>query len=152
MKPVLRSALLCLAAFSLASCTIGYERKWKEAAASADTKNRNGLAGAWEGRWDNEQGGHKGKLWAIATPSKPDHYIFRYKATWGGVFSGVFTAEHEAKRGKAADTFTLGGSKDLGALGGKITFTGTATPSQFHAHYHSKANTGEFVLKRPEQP
>jgi hypothetical protein len=147
-----RSTVLSLLALSLASCTLGFDRDYKKAAVSADTRNRNGLAGAWEGHWTNEGGGgHSGGLWAIATPigksGDTERYQFRYKATWAGIFRGVFATEHDAKR--RGSSYELGGEKDLGAIGGKIRFSGNATPSEFKAHYDSKANTGDFLLKRP---
>jgi hypothetical protein len=149
-----RSIVLSALALCLASCTIGFDRDYKKAVASADTLNRNGLAGAWEGQWTNEGGGgHGGGLWAIATPlgktGDTERYRFRYKAIWAKVFRGVFTTEHDAKRKGSSGAYELGGQKDLGAIGGVIRFTGSATPSEFKAHYESKANTGEFKLKRP---
>jgi hypothetical protein len=150
-----RSIVLSALAASLASCTLGFDRDYKRAVASADTTNRNGLAGAWEGKWTNKGGrGHEGNLWAIATPiggmgTSVECYKFRYKATWAKVFRGVFTTEHDARLKGSSGAYELGGEKDLGALGGLIRFTGTATPSEFNAKYDSKMNSGDFVLKRP---
>ena len=153
-KVLLRSATLGFLSLSLASCTIGFDRDYKKAVASTNTKNRNGLAGAWEGRWTNGgAGGHAGGLWAIATPigksDDTERYKFRYKATWGKMFRGVFTTEHDAKPKGSSGIYQLGGEKDLGSLGGLIRFSGTASPSEFRVNYDSNVNTGTFVLKRP---
>ena len=144
----------------LASCTMGYQSKWEKAAASAKTKRPAGLSGAWEGRWTNgatetATSGHSGMLWAIATPETPadgkteaTKYHFKYKATWGKAFSGVFEMDHETEGKDATGRYVLGGEKDLGIFG-VFRFSGYATPSMMHVVYQSKMNSGVFELKRP---
>lgn len=160
MKAFLRLLTSCVAAACLASCTLGYRQAWEKAAATPATLQPQDLSGAWEGSWLNGPGSdlgsaHSGKLWAIATPigktkSGGTQYDFRYKATWGKIFRGVFTMEHETNGKDAKGQYVLSGQRDLGMFG-IFTFTGTATPTEFHAKYQSKGNSGNFDLKRPER-
>lgn len=158
MKAFLRLLLSCATVTCLASCALGYRQAWEKAAATPQTRQPRDLSGAWEGTWLNGPGSdlgsaHSGNLWAIATPigktkSGAVQYDFRYKATWGKIFRGVFTMEHETNGQNAAGHYVLSGERDLGMFG-IFTFTGTATPSEFHAKYQSKGNSGTFDLKRP---
>jgi hypothetical protein len=168
MKVFLRLAAISMLLPCLGSCTLGYARKWQEAAASARTKQPTDLSGAWVGAWQNgtstaETSHHTGKLWAVATPVKPEAftrwpyakgtasptlYNFRYKATWGKAFQGTFTMEHAVQGKDAAGRYVLKGSRDLGMFG-EFRFDGAATPKEFHLNYFSKMNTGSFELKRP---
>lgn len=160
MNTILRFAAALVLGCCLSCCTLGYQSKWEKAAASAETKNRVGLAGAWEGRWRNGTGesttaGHSGMLWAIATPESPadgkpapTKYHFKYMAAWGKARIGVFGMEHETKGKDAAGRFVLGGERNLGIFG-VYRFSGYATPSMMHVVYTSKMNSGVFELKRP---
>jgi hypothetical protein len=157
----LPSAILRLCGFlalatALASCSIGYDRDWKAAAATDATRNPKNLEGAWTGTWKSNHDGHTGNLRAIVTKlpttaGKPERYNFRYHATWANILSGTINAEHEAVPvGKKKDGIvTLSGEKDLGRLGGVYGFTGVASPIEFKADYKSKLDKGVFEMKRP---
>ncbi len=158
-KPLLKLCILLLALSMLPACSIGYQSRWKEEALSMKTQEPASLEGAWEGTWKSIKSGHQGKLKAIverraAGQDAPGTtYAFTYRATWGSLLSGVFKAEHLATPSKTnKGTLELSGQKDLGRLGGVYSFTGTATPSTFHADYTSSLDHGVFELKRPARP
>lgn len=144
-----------LLSLGLSSCSIGYGRHWREAAASEDTKHPVSLRGAWEGTWRSEKSGHTGTLQAVVTTGEagkePARYTFRYRPVWKEVFSAVLCAEHEAKRKGTKGAWILSGEKDLGLLGGVYRFTGTASPTHFCARYVSSVDEGVFDMHRPER-
>jgi hypothetical protein len=156
---LLRLSCVLSVASALTSCSIGFHSDWRKAAKADATLQPKNLGGAWEGTWKSIASGHNGKLKAVATsvPTKDgasEKYVFRYHATWGKVLSGTFQAEHTAKpatdsKGRKEGKVLLSGEKDLGTLGGVYSFTGTATPSTFHADYKSSMDHGVFELKRP---
>ena len=150
MKSLLRLTAVFVLASCVASCSLGYNRRWNIAAQQTATTNPTDLAGAWEGTWSSEPTGHTGTLRAIVTPvtrSTAASYHFEYKATWKRVLSAVFHADHLAKWKDGRST--LSGEKDLGRYGGVFNFTGTATPKVFHAKYEAKLDHGVFEMKRP---
>lgn len=144
---------------ALASCSIGYNRDWSNAAASDATTHPKNLEGAWTGTWKSNADGHTGKLRAIVKKmpteaGQPEKYAFRYHATWANILSGTITAEHQAvPSGKKKDgVVRLSGEKDLGRLGGVYSFTGAASPREFKADYSSKLDKGVFEMQRPGRP
>lgn len=156
MKAFARFFTTALIITTLASCSLGYERQWRKVAQSHADSPPTDLTGAWEGTWESQSSGHKGTLKAIVTPApgktsdtKASQYVFLYKATWKTILTGVIEATHEAqwKGGQC----TLSGSKDLGIFGGIFSFTGKATPKDFHADYNAKLDHGVFTMKRPEE-
>jgi len=156
---LLRLCGALVVSFSLASCSIGYNRDWKAAAATDATLLPKDLEGAWTGTWKSNHDGHKGNLRAIVTKlptaaGQPDKYNFRYHATWANILSGIINAEHEAiPAGKKRDGLVnLSGEKDLGRLGGVYSFIGTASPTEFKADYKGKLDKGVFEMKRPTAP
>ncbi len=152
-RPLSRLACASLLIATLASCSIGYNHRWKKLAADNAAHPPKDLSGAWEGTWKSETTGHTGTLRAIVdAPIKVDaktaDYLFHYRATWKKILSSVFVAHHDATpKGKG---YVLSGHKDLGRFGGDFKFTGTATPKEFHAQYQSKSDHGEFEMKRPQ--
>jgi hypothetical protein len=157
MKAIVRLATVVPIVLVLASCSIGYNGKWKKSAVETLTHPPKDLSGAWEGSWRSESDGHTGRLRAIATrvPGKSTlaaAYDFQYEATWKKVLSACITARHTLTPPypkKPGDVMHLTGEKNLGGLGGVFRFTGTATPSTFHADYSSKWDHGVFEMKRP---
>ncbi len=160
MKPSARLFTAAFLVITLASCSLGYERKWKSVAKATAHTPPSDLTGAWVGTWKSLGDGHTGTLKAIVTkPSattsgggatgKPTEYVFLYKATWKTILSGVIEAKHQAQwKGPHC---TLSGEKDLGVFGGIFSFTGKATPTEFHADYKSKLDHGVFDLRRAEK-
>lgn len=155
MKTSAVTALLPLV-LSLASCTIGFDRQWRAAAAESGGQKQTDLSGAWEGTWKSGVNGHEGRLRAVALrvapqPGMPAAYQFRYEATWKKILSACVTTRHEVTAVKPGveRPFILWGEKDLGLLGGVYRFTGTASPSDFRADYKSEKDHGVFEMKRP---
>ena len=159
MKALSRIAAASMLITALASCSIGFDHRWRKAAAESKGAPLTDLTGAWEGTWKSESTGHEGTLRAIAKPQAPTpgstadaqgrvlRYDFEYEATWKKFLSAVFRAEHQARWKK--DGCVLTGQKDLGRFGGIFRFTGEATPTEFHAKYESKSESGVFEMKRP---
>jgi hypothetical protein len=161
MKAIVRLAAILPLVTVLASCSIGYHRKWTKSADETLANPPKDLAGAWEGTWRSASDGHTGRLRAIAiaVPAAgnrklPIAYDFHYEATWKTVLSACITARHTLTHPypkKPGEITHLTGEKDLGALGGVFRFTGTATPGAFHADYTSNWDHGVFEMKRPSQ-
>lgn len=149
MAPLFRLSFVLLTASLLASCSIGFQGDWKQAAARDAKHPPKDLTGAWEGRWYSMKNGHHGTLKAVVTrvgeQGKNTDYDFRYHATWARVLSGGYTARHSVDRhGKVS------GEQDLGALvGGVYRYDGKASPTQFKATFHCKIDNGVFEMHRP---
>ena len=107
------------------------------------------IAGAWEGRWQSDNGHGCGELLCILTPRADGEYEARFKATYWGILKASYTvtlrgAGHDGK------TLLLAGEEDLGWLaGGKYKYQGRVTPSDFTCSYESKYDHGMFTLTRP---
>ena len=126
------------------NCT-SFRSDWKEAM----SEPFEGIEGPWDGTWKSDFNGHNGRLRCVVTKTEDDTYEFHYWATWAGVLNGSFRADHEVT--PDGEKFALEGEKDLGALGGKFTFTGSMTGDHYKAEYRSSGDDfGVFELKRPE--
>lgn len=143
------SLAACVLSLGLASCSIGFNRDWQDAAQAAPSRSPKDLSGAWQGTWRSEQNGHEGQLRAIVSvkDAKAGVYAFRYHATYGKIFSATYEADHMATR--RGGSYTLTGEKDLGHMVGVYHFTGTATPTNFKASYKSSDDHGVFLMSRP---
>jgi hypothetical protein len=156
MTRLTRSTALLPLVLCLASCTLGFDRKWQKAVAEAGHTPSTTLAGPWEGTWKSEASGHEGTLRAVATQTAPptphsSAFEFHYEATWMKFLRACMTAQHEVVgvNARAKQPAILRGEEDLGLLGGIYTFSGTASPTEFRAQYRSSADHGTFEMKRP---
>jgi hypothetical protein len=149
--------LLLLTAALLTSCAgPGFSSAYRKSVDSYRAANpKPKVSGPWEGYWLSDKNQHTGKLRAIATPHPSpagaddgfEHYDFRYHATWAKVLSGGYTSDHKVKR-KPDGSFSVTGEKDIFLLG-PYRSEGTVRGDKFDSRYHSSADQGVFILKRP---
>jgi hypothetical protein len=143
-----------LAVVSIASLVAGgcssFNRDWKAAAGTPDSAS--GIAGRWEGTWHSDANGHNDRLRCLLTASTNGTYAARFHAQYKRLFRFTFsyTVPLSVTNGPAPDTFRFQGSANLGwYAGGRYTYTGTASPTNFHSAYDSKYDHGTFQMTRP---
>jgi hypothetical protein len=143
----LRSFVSALAlTLSLASCGTAYQAKWNAARDKGGAPGS--IEGAWEGKWLSSTNGHTGKLWCLIGEGSPNERNFDYRATWGRILSGSFSATHQLQRKGDATTFVV--DHPIGKLG---TFhaEGTIADGKFSACYQAAGDRGTLELTRPTQ-
>lgn len=163
MTTRLAIGILILTSALLTSCAgPGFESAYQKSLDSyqaADPKPE--VSGPWEGYWLSDKNGHTGKLRAIGTEDSSlgrneqgsgkefQQVEFRYHATWAKILSGGYTSDHLVRR-KSDGSITVRGEKEIAFLG-LYTSEGTIEGEKFESRYHSDADQGVFVLRRPSQ-
>lgn len=136
----MRCLLLILVGLSLSSCVSPkFERAWKSAASEPVHQK-------WEGVWESEQHGAKGRLRALTGVPKEGRVDVYFEAGWHGFTTAYpVVLGSEKKRG----SFLIGGQHDLKSWvgGGLYTYSGTMTEDLFFARYSSRYDTGTFKLR-----
>ena len=142
---------MLLLVLSVFSTGCAYECRWKKAGQTPTAGDS--IDGRWSGTWQSDANGHSGGLRCIVTPAPDGHYQADFKASYACIFSFGYKMTMNVKA-KDADTrpavvyFT--GEADLGWLaGGKYTYEGRATPTDFFCQYKSEGDHGAFRLVRP---
>lgn len=141
-----RLLLLLSAALVLSSCSLSFKREWAAALKAGPGK---GVEGAWEGTWTSEATGHHGRLRCVVSPtvnSQGDH-TFHYHATWGGILSGSYRANHRVTRQQAGFIFK-GQHRMPDWAGGLYTYDGTVRGDEFKAAYECAKDEGSYEMKR----
>ncbi len=123
-----------------------FEKHWDNA--QAYPGHSKDLTGRWTGTWQNTNNDHGGNLRAVLVPitsvSDEVRYEARFHATWGrrkGGFKSVLIGEWQE------ELFVFESRRRI--LGVLITTAGSATSERFLSDYHSRFDTGTFVLERP---
>lgn len=107
------------------------------------------IAGAWEGRWQSDNGHGSGRLRCLLTPLADGAYQARFRATYWGILKASYTVILRGA-GQEGQTILLSGEEDLGFLaGGTYQYRGRVTPADFSCAYSSKYDHGTFTLTRP---
>ena len=122
-----------------------FTRLWENAPASApDT-----VAGRWEGEWVSAASGHRGRLRCVVEMLEPSVWRMWFRGEYAGVFRACYSTDFSARR--EGDHWTFSGGSDLGALaGGRYSYEGSTTPTEFRSAYRSARDHGEFRLKKLE--
>jgi len=137
--------LFCLTVL-LSSCSLSFKREWKAALKNGP---QTGIEGAWEGTWKSDANGHHGRLRSVVGPKKNqagDH-SFHYHATWAGILSGSYRADHRVRTEKGHLVFQ-GEHQMPGWAGGLYTYSGTVKGDEFSAQYECSMDKGTFQMKR----
>ncbi len=128
----------------LAGCTT-FDARYE---AALINRAQAGVEGAWEGRWQSENGHGGDRLRAVVTQREPQklHVIFRAH------FWGIFDIDEEVDLSVAStNPVRASGEADLGYFkGGVYSYEATITSSKFDATYTSKYDHGVFNLSRAE--
>jgi hypothetical protein len=120
-----------------------FSRLWENAPASApDT-----VAGRWEGEWISTASGHRGRLRCVVELLGPTTWRLWFRAEYAGIFRACYSTDVSATH--QADHWTFCGGSDLGALaGGRYSYEGSTTVTEFRSTYRSARDHGEFRLKK----
>jgi hypothetical protein len=148
MRTIALPALL-LASILLTACG-SFEKKWDQSVAAYKSGSVKAPEGPWQGSWATNTNGHTGDLRAIVTkkPGSTDEYRFKYHATWGKIFSGVFGVQYPVEQ--RGSSFVMEGDHDLGIFS-TFEHRGRISNGSFDASYSSKkGDVGSFSLKRPQ--
>ena len=130
------------------STTTEFDQVW-DAAGSTPTPD-DSITGQWVGQWQNENGGHSGKMRAVITRLDDTHYLAQYHAKYGGMFTFESVVPLRIEQTEA-QRVEFSGEANLGSMaGGLYEYTGHATPDEFISDYTSRGNTGTYELTRPE--
>lgn len=141
----LRALLLGLA-LGAAGCS-SFNRDWKAAAGPGSPDS---IGGRWEGRWRSEANGHTDSLRCLITRGTNDTCSARFHAKYRAVFRISFGYTVPLKVERRGDEFQFEGSASLGALaGGRYTYKGRATTTNFFSTYSCKYDHGIFEMTRP---
>ena len=141
---------LRLLAFSLlwlvaAGCST-FNHDWMQAAAQPMPADN--IGGRWEGSWQSEVNGHAGRLRCLVTKHARGQYEARFHANYFKILTFGYTVTLQAQ--ETAGTIQLKGEADLGRFaGGKYTYEGQATPTNFVSTYRADGDHGTFHMKRP---
>lgn len=107
------------------------------------------ILGRWEGHWHSDVNGHNDVLRCIITQQAPGTYQARYHAKYRKVLTFGYTVILEAQKKDGALEFK--GEANLGWFaGGKYTYEGRATSTNFFSTYQSKYDHGAFEMARPK--
>lgn len=132
---------------TLSSCSHAFHKEWRQALKNGAEA---GVEGAWEGNWKSEVNGHHGRLRSVVGPAKNtegDH-SFHYHATWAGILSGSYRADHRVQQTKK-DLWSFDGEHRMPAwAGGLYTYKGTIEGDSFQAGYECSNDRGTFQMKR----
>ena len=143
-----RILFLFIVASLLSSCASAFNREWKAAIKAGPQP---GIRGAWQGTWKSDVNGHHGRLRCVIGPAKNaqgDHG-FHYHATWAGILSGAYRADHRATPAPAKDGHTFQGRHQMpGWAGGMYNYKGTVRGDDFIASYECALDKGTFQMKR----
>lgn len=136
-------ALSCLIGV-LTGCTT-FDARYEAALAN---RSAPGVEGAWEGRWQSENGHGGDRLRAVVTQREPQklHVVFRAH------FWGIFDIDEVVDLNvTGTNPVRASGEADLGYWkGGVYQYDATITPVKFDATYTSKYDHGTFTLTRPK--
>ena len=143
MCPPMRCLLLILVGLCFSSCVSPkFERAWKNAASEPVVQK-------WEGVWESEKHGAKGRLRALTGVPKEGHVDVFFEAGWHGFTTAYpVVLDSEKKQG----TFLISGQHDLKSFigGGLYTYSGTMTADLFFARYSSRYDAGTFTMRPVE--
>ena len=123
-----------------------FNREWKHA--SAQPAPDHDLHGQWEGTWQSDANAHSGRLRALITKQDNGRYLARFHAHYWKVLTFGYTVPLHVK--ESGGQFRFQGEADLGRLaGGKYTYEGQATPTNFFSAYRANSDRGTFRMQRP---
>ena len=143
-----RFGVMFLVIFGVTTGCSTFQRDWRQAAKSP--ARADSITGRWEGRWQSDANGHHGKLRCLISEDAHGNYAARFRASYLKILSFSYSVALEVNSNNL--TWQFHGAEDLGAAaGGLYHYTGTITPTNFHAIYEAKSDHGTFEMKRPDR-
>lgn len=123
-----------------------FHRDWRKAA--AEPAPASDISGRWEGRWLSDVNGHAGRLRCLIVRLENGRYEARFHANYRKIFSFGYTVPLRAQ--ETAGTLQFKGEADLGRLaGGRYSYEGQASPTNFFSVYRAARDHGTFRMTRP---
>lgn len=147
VSPLLRFSLALCAGLLLNSCSTAFHQEWRAALKKGP---QTGVEGAWEGTWNSVATGHHGRLRCVVGPAKNaqgDH-SFHYHATWGGILSGAYRADHRVTAAAGGTSLFKGQHRMPAWAGGLYTYEGSVNGDAFKAGYKCEADHGTYSMQR----
>ncbi|MDB6057009.1 MAG: hypothetical protein JWO95_853 [Verrucomicrobiales bacterium] len=142
------AAFLGLILFLTASGCSSFHKNWRAAALQTPTDD---ISGRWTGTWKSDSNGHNDKLRCIISKIDEQHYSAQFHAKYKKILSFSYTVSLIATN-DASGRHNFKGEADLGKLaGGRYTYEGFATPTNFFSRYNSKYDHGIFELSRIQE-
>ena len=143
------SLLQCLSlsflVLAMAGCST-FHRDWRHAASTSPAPSD--ITGRWQGSWQSDVNGHHGRLRCLVTREGEGEYHARFHANYLKVFRFGYTVPLSVQEANGA--FRFQGEADLGRLaGGRYTYEGKATRTEFFSAYQAKKDHGTFRMTRP---
>ena len=146
-KTVLRWALVLLSLAFLSGCST-FNRDWKRLAETPPP--RDGIEGRWAGIWKSDVTGHTDQLRCIIAKKNNNSYLVRFHAKYKLLFRFSFGYTVPLEVEERGGRFDFEGEANLHwYAGGVYHYQGSATPTNFHSTYRSKADHGSFDMTRP---
>lgn len=164
MRPIVSALSLLLVSVAFPSCVSPkFERAWKGAALEGVSRAVGApeVAGGprshrqaakplavpirWQGRWHSDKHNAGGRLRAVVQPPTDGRAEIFFEAGWHGFTTAYPVSLSAQRKGRA---YQLSGEHALQSCigGGVYTYTGSLKAEEFSANYHSKYDTGTFVL------
>lgn len=137
-----------LALVLLATGCSSFKREW-EAAAQRPVAT-DGIEGRWQGTWRSEANGHTDALRCLVTRATNNTYTAQFHAKYRKLVRFSFGYAVPLTVVEKEGAFQFEGAADLGWLaGGRYTYKGRATPTNFFSTYSCKHDRGVFEMTRP---
>ena len=134
----------------LAAGCSSFDRDWDAAAATLRPSVPGSIEGRWLGTWHSDANHHTDELRCLVTRTN-DAYSARFHARYRKVFRFRFGYTVPLTVTEKEGAFQFEGAADLGWLaGGRYTYEGRATPTNFFSTYSSKYDHGVFEMTRPK--
>ena len=140
-----------VAVIAVAWATTGcstFNRDWRTATSRPAPAPSSAIEGPWEGTWLSEASGHHGRLRCLIESGGPTGEQARFRANYAGIFNFGYTVPLAVEPSPEGHRFH--GEANLGVLiGGRYTYDGVITSTNFRSLYHCPVDHGHFDLKRP---
>jgi hypothetical protein len=105
------------------------------------------LSGSWAGSWQSCTTGHSGVLRATFTKCSETQYRVEFTGRFCKILPFRYSVTLDVVE-ESGESVKLAGSSYLGRLFGTFCYTAAADGCSFTAHYSSKKDQGQFVMRR----
>lgn len=142
-----RPAVAGLALLLVTGCS-SFNRDWDNAGRNPPPVG--GIEGRWEGTWRSDVNAHVGPLRCLITPAINGTNSTRFQAKYRKLIQLTFSYTVPLTVTNREDGLGFEGAADLGWLaGGRYTYRGRATATNFYSTYESRHDRGVFEMIRP---
>ena len=137
----------CLTGLLLFAGCSTFQRDWNRL---ANAPAPSGIEGRWEGIWKSDVSRHTDRLRCIVSGSGEQTFLARFHARYGKIFSFGYTVPLTTEQ--QGNRYDFSGEANLGwYAGGRYTYRGSATTTNFLSTYRCKSDHGTFQMHRPSR-